>query len=219
MNAIVRPVFTRCSGAALLLLLSFLLAPSADGKRSYPHYTYILPDGYVGWIQVIFNDPRAPHLQLKDGGYVIDVPESGIPRTSALLVHDSNPKRKDLFYYRSANPGSGTELRPVPPEYVMPGDLHSGFSMMDTDGKGPGYSLFIFIGPPELRAKVPFADWDKYVAEHPKSHGGKMRIEWSAGEEEQTPSRKCPKNLRSGLPASGVEGFPEPVARWTLDRV
>jgi hypothetical protein len=31
--------------------------------------------------------------------------------------------------------------------------------------------------------------------------------------------KNMPGKLRSGPPATGVEGFPKPVARWTLDRV
>ncbi len=61
----------------------------------------------------------------------------------------------------------------------MPGFSHGGFGMMDTDGKGRGYSWFIFIGPPELRAKVPLADWDKVVEDYAKTHGGTKRVEFS----------------------------------------
>jgi hypothetical protein len=41
---------------------------------------------------------------------------------------------------------------------------------MDTGGKGHGYSWFVFIGPPQLRAKVPLADWNKVVEEYSKTH-------------------------------------------------
>ncbi len=143
-----------------VILLAFLIPVCGRPK---PHYTFILPDGYVGWVQIVFSDPEAPPLLLrKDGGYEIDVPETGIPRTSDMLVMDF--KRKDEFYYRALLPNGKTELRLVPSEYVMSGVLHSGFSVGDTGGKGRGYSWFLFIGPPEVRARFPLADNTKAPA-------------------------------------------------------
>jgi hypothetical protein len=176
--------------ATALLLMLPVQSQHAWARHPYPHYTFILPDGYVGWVQVIFNDPNASPLPWKGGGYEIEVPESGIPRTSDILVRDSNPKRKDEFYYRSALPNGNAELRPVPSEYVMPGELHSGFDVMDTGGKGRGYSWFIFIGPPEVRARVPLADWDKVVASHETPDGRFTRI--SITDTYPTPGRMTP---------------------------
>src|SRR5262245_42685978 len=68
--------------------------------RPKPHYSFILPDGYVRWVQIIFNDPQASPLPIrKDGGRVIEVPESDVSRTSDILVRDA--KAHDEFYYRS----------------------------------------------------------------------------------------------------------------------
>ncbi len=162
-----------CFGLTILL---FLLLPAYG--RAKAHYTFVLPDKYVGWIQVVFNDHNALALPYrKDGGYRIDVPESGIPRTSDLHVIDA--RARDEFYYRVQLPGGGTELQRVPETYILPGPTHGGFTMADTDGKGPGYSWYLFIGPPELRARVPDADWNKVVEEYAKTHGGKTRIESS----------------------------------------
>ena len=142
------------------------------------HYTFVLPDKYVGWVQAIFNDVNAQPLQKrKDGGYQIDVPESGIPRTSHALVMDARTKNE--FYYRVTLPDGGTALQPVPPDYVLPGTTNGGYEMMDTDGKGRGSSWYLFIGPPELRAKFPEANWDEFVKAYPKTHGGRTRIESS----------------------------------------
>jgi hypothetical protein len=174
-----------------ILLLLLLLLPVYG--RTKPHYTFVLPDKYVGWIQVVFNDDGALPLPLrKDGGYQIDVPESGIPRTSYPHVIDA--RTKDEFYYRVELPRGGTELQRVPESYVLPGPIHGGFTMMDTDGKGPGSSWYLFIGPPELRAKIPDADWDKVVEEYAKTHGGKTRIEWSGPY--PTPGRMTSEALR-----------------------
>lgn len=151
------------------ILLAILISTHARVKPE-PHYTFILPAGYVGWVQVIFNDPSASPLPVRrDGGRVIEVPESGMPRTSDIRVHDSN--RKDEFYYQSSQTNGTTELRPVPTAYVLPGDSHGGFGVMDTGGKGLGYSWFFFVGPPELRGKVPLADYDKVRAAHTTPDG------------------------------------------------
>jgi hypothetical protein len=120
-------------------------------------------------VQIVFNATRALPCSQKDGGYVIEVPESGISRTSDIRIHDF--ARKDEFYYRTSRPNGGVELRSVSPEYVMPGDSHGGFGVMNTGGKGPGYSWFIFIGPPKIRAEVPLADWDKELEAWGKLHG------------------------------------------------
>jgi hypothetical protein len=171
--------------AICLMALLALLIPIYG--RVKPHYTFILQDQYVGWVQIVFNDPGASPLPLrKDGGYEIDVPESGIPRTSDILVLDF--KKKDEFYYRSPLPNGKAELRPVPSEYVMPGVLHGGFDVMGTGGRGPGGgSWFLFIGAPEVRATVPLADSEKVVAAHRTADGHFTRI--MATEPYPTPGR------------------------------
>lgn len=130
----------------------------------------------MGWVQVIFNDPQASSLPLKNGSYEIEVPDSGIPRTSDMRVHDFNPKRKDEFLYRTFLPNGDVRLEPVPAEYVMAGDSHGGFGVMDTGGRGAGYSWFIFVGPPELRGRTPLADGDKAIASHTTPDGHFTRI-------------------------------------------
>ncbi len=107
------------------------------------------------------------------------VPGSGIARTSDWRVHAHKPQ--DEFYYRSVGSQPKVGFTLVPSEYVMPGDSHGGFGVMDTGGKGHGYSWFIFIGPRSLRAKVPLADWDKVVEEYSKTHAGRTRIQWVGG--------------------------------------
>ena len=146
----------RC-GACLIVLLA--VHSSAHG-RTKPHYTFILPDGFVGWVQIVFNDPQASPLPVqKDEGRVIEVTESGISRTSGILVLDF--KKTDEFYYRSPLPNGKSGFRVVPSENVLPGALHGGFHVADTGGRGPGYSWFLFIGPPEIRARIPWADITK----------------------------------------------------------
>lgn len=155
-------------------VMALLIHSSAEG-RPKAHYTFVLPDGHVGWIQIIFGDRQAGRLPLRpDGGYEIAVPESGILRTSDLLVRDI--KAKDEFYYLAILPTGRGKFRPVPAENVLPGFNHGGFDVMDTGGKGKGYSWFIFIGPPGLRAKEPLADSAKEIASHTSPDGRFTRM-------------------------------------------
>lgn len=163
---------------AASVFLAVCLSLEASPARKHSRYIFVLPEGYVGWVQVIFMDPNAKPLAMKDGGYVIDVPESGISRTSDMRVHDSSPKAINEFYYRSASSSATEGLGPIPSDYILPGDSQGGFGIKDTGGKGAGYSWFVFIGAPVQRAKEPLADWNKVVDEWYKAHGNR-RVLWS----------------------------------------
>lgn len=165
-------IWTGMVGCCLLTIACYVAAAKGN-----PHYRFYLPNGYVGWVQIIFNDPQTPPFSIEDGKVRVEVPGSGIVRTSNLRIHAS--LSPDEFYYRDPIPGGTSQNRPVPADYVLAGIDHGGFGVMDTGGKGPGYSWFIFIGPPELRAKVPLGDWNKAVDDYQKTHGGKKRVEFS----------------------------------------
>lgn len=160
---------------AFLIALSLVSVPLSASGTSHPLYTFVLPEGYVGWIQIIFGDPQSTQLRWKQNSYLIDVPDSGVPRTSDIRVTDASAI--DTFFYRVSVSNGRTKLVPMPDDYVLPGFSHGGFGYMDTNGKGLGYSWFIFIGPPEVRAKVPMADWDKVVEEYQQTHNGNPRVE------------------------------------------
>lgn len=156
---------------ALCLILLLGSATSYAWPKALPHYVFVLPNAYVGWIQIIFDDPQAPPLSIKDGGLQITVPESGLARTSNFRIHAD--LAEDEFYYMS-QPSKGVPMvERVPAKCVLPGIDHGGFGVMDSGqgGKGRGYSWFIFLGPAELRAKVPLANWNEVVANQRKLHG------------------------------------------------
>ena len=152
---------------SLAALMLTLVSVSASAARR-PRYIFELPDGYVGWVQIIFNDPNASPLQIADGGLVLDVPETGIVRTSSLRVHSS--LAPDEFVYKPSGVVASPQV-PVPTNHVLPGVEHGGFGVMDTGGRGKGYSWFIFIGSPRQRKSTPFADWDAVVNDWRKLHG------------------------------------------------
>jgi hypothetical protein len=143
-------------------LATLLLAFGTTNARPKPkpHYTFILPDGYIGWVQIIFHDRQASPLPIReDGGRVIEVPESGLPRTSDFRHIDG--REPDAFYYRSILPDGSSQLRPMPPSLTLPDVAHGGWDVNDTGGRGPGYSWFIFFGPPDVRARTPWGDITK----------------------------------------------------------
>jgi hypothetical protein len=154
-----------CNIIVYSLALIVIAAPAFAAKR--PRYVFELPVGYVGWVQIIFNDPNSAPLQIVDGGVLLPIPESGVFRTSALRIHSS--QAPDEFYYKATG-ASANELQPVPTDYVLAGINHGGFGVMDTGGRGRGYSWFIFIGPPEMRSEVPLADWDDVIAAQRRLH-------------------------------------------------
>jgi hypothetical protein len=90
-------------------------------------------------------------------------------------------------WMNSRLPDGNVKLNTVPSDFVLPGFTHGGFGVMDTGGKGQGYSWFIIIGPRDLRATAPLADWDKVVAEHRKAHQGNARVQ--APDRYPTPGR------------------------------
>ena len=179
---------------AICALFLLCVGLGASPVRKHPRYIFILPDGYVGWVQVIFGDPSANPLPMQDGGYVIDVPESGICRSSDFRVQDFSPKAANEFYYRSLVPRTTAEkLQSIPAEYILRGVSQGGFGVGNTGGKGSGYSWFLFIGPPSLRAKEPLGDWDKVVDEWSKIHGN-PRVQLSG-------PYPAPGRMKSGPPA------------------
>ena len=152
----------------VLTIACFVFLIQPGNCKSQPHYRFILPDGYVGWIQVVFNDPNAKPLEWKKSAYQIEVVEYGIARTSDARVDDVNAK--DEFLYRIHRPNDRVELVPIPSDYSIHNWNHGGFGVMDTGGKGQGSSWFIFIGPPEMRNRIPLADWDKAVEDYEKTN-------------------------------------------------
>jgi uncharacterized protein DUF6843 len=55
----------------------------------------LVPDGYVGWIQIIYNVPDAPELSKENGSYIIKLPPSGRLKTSSRVEYGW---ARDEFY-------------------------------------------------------------------------------------------------------------------------
>jgi len=163
-----RTCLSRLTRVALLAVLLLGLAPAGWGKTQ-PHYTFILPDGYTGWIHIIFASPNAPKPEFSHNGFVFRPNDSGIVWTS--MLHSYFPGSEDEFFYRKIDRKGKEVLVPVPAEYVCTGNsgLDNCFISSDdrvdaleigratkgrvSDGT-PGQSWFLFVGPYALREKM-----------------------------------------------------------------
>lgn len=175
------------SKPARVALLAAFLAPSvsAGAKHSLPHYVFILPDGYVGWIQVIFSSPHASEPPLVNNGHVFRIDNSGVFRTS--MIGSFFTGSHDQFFYSKVDAQGKEALAPIPPNYACTAysgmdfcydsdSLSDGFTVgranlgHPNDGT-PGNSWFLFVGPPDLRKKyavpVHLAPGEKYHIDVP----------------------------------------------------
>jgi len=174
-----------------LFLSSIALLATAQSSfgRSKPHYIFLLPDGYIGWVQVISQAPDSARPVVEKGNLLVDLDESGIFRTPTL--HTMFVGAHDEFFYRQPDSKGGVTRVPVPPEYVClqtsgldtcyePSEEKGadGFTVgRATAGKdGPsseGSSWFFFVGPSALRKKhairVVFQPGTKKWMDHPEN--------------------------------------------------
>jgi hypothetical protein len=144
------------------------LVPSVWGRQD-PHYAMTLPDGYVGWIQIIFASPNAPRPEFSHNRYVLRVGDSGVFRTSMLHTHFTGAQ--DEFFYRRIDSNGKESLVPVPADYVCAGNSGIDNCFISSDNRvdafevgratvgrvsdgTPGDSWFLFIGPYALREKM-----------------------------------------------------------------
>jgi hypothetical protein len=133
-----------------------------------PHYIFILPDGYTGWIQVIFDSPGSAPLVLEHDNAVLKIKDDGVIRLP-IPGHVFVGSHDDFFYERTDAKGKAVRVL-VPSDYVCTessgmdscynskGDLSDGFTVgratigKPSDGT-PGNSWWLFVGPPDLRKK------------------------------------------------------------------
>jgi hypothetical protein len=152
---------------ASALLVALVLPASAYEKHSLPHYEFILPDGYVGWVQVIFRSPGSTALEEQKNKLIVRVNDSGVVKTGNYHAYFTG--QHDEFFYER-NVAGKVILSPVPTNCVCPNDsgldgcLPIDGTRMDAftvsratvghEGESrDGNSWFLFIGPSDLRQK------------------------------------------------------------------
>jgi hypothetical protein len=69
--------------AIVVVSLAVGLLPLGCFRPKRTPVTYEVPRGYVGWVRIEFEQPRAAPLPRRDGNLVIRIPPSGVLRTSS----------------------------------------------------------------------------------------------------------------------------------------
>jgi hypothetical protein len=156
------------SKGALAVTLLLMLAPAGWGHK-LPHYTFILPDGYTGWIQVVFQSPNAPESLEARNKIILRVDDSGVLKVS--MYHAYFTGSHDEFFYRKTDSNGKEVLVLVPADYVCSEDSGLDSCLKPDNGKSdafsvgratvghptdgtPGNSWFLFVGPYSLREKM-----------------------------------------------------------------
>jgi len=172
-----------------LFSIIFLAIALNGHAGSKPHYVFLLPDGYIGWVQIISQAPNSARPVLEKGNLVVDLDDGGVFRTPTF--HTTFVGAHDEFFYKRPNPRGEVTRVSVPANYICPemSGLDTcyepseekgadGFTVgRATVGKdGPsseGNSWFFFIGPPALRSKcavrVVFQPGTKKWMDHPEN--------------------------------------------------
>jgi hypothetical protein len=75
----------------------------ATGPPTVRHPSrFLIPDGYVGWVEIKYGESNAPSLPIISGTLICRIPDSGLLRTSSSLEEGW---AKDEYFY-SSNEGS-----------------------------------------------------------------------------------------------------------------
>lgn len=117
----------------LLLLLSIVFATETGQAQQGRHpCRYLIPEGYVGWVQVDYQIEGAPVLPIEDGYRVYKFPPSGRLQTSSAVevgtYADLLSGLKDEYYYYSPD-----TQRPLP---AGPNRADGGMIWGHGDGQG-----------------------------------------------------------------------------------
>ncbi len=86
------------SHPVLWLVLCLLMIFIAGCSQPRKTYRYLIPDGYIGYVQVNFKVSQAPPLTMEDGFYLIKFPPAGVFSTSSDMISDKFQKQ-EYFYY------------------------------------------------------------------------------------------------------------------------
>lgn len=70
-------------GIGLVVLASALTSQRCEPSRKPSRF--LIPDGYVGWVNIYFEIKDAPPLTIEEGHYVFRIPPAGTMSTSSKL--------------------------------------------------------------------------------------------------------------------------------------
>jgi hypothetical protein len=97
-----------CSASGAWYLVLLLSSAISMGSPQARHPKRILiPDGYIGWVEMKYGIEKAPALAIQGGKLVCRIPNQGLLETSS---HMENGWAKDEYFYYSQ--GGSTHLLP-----------------------------------------------------------------------------------------------------------
>lgn len=119
-------------GATIFLLIAaFFLFRNMTEKTTH---LFLLPEGYTGWVEVVFDRPDSPPLKSEDHYLVYEIPRSGEIYTSS-----SNITGPMAFYYIDEN---GTRKK-------IPNNVPMIHGLGTKSGTGMAQALRFFVGAEE----------------------------------------------------------------------
>jgi hypothetical protein len=84
----------------VLLLLFFVAALMSCTEPHATPGTYLIPEGYIGWVRVDYNLENASSLPIENGRQLYRFPPSGRLQTSSTLEYT---RGRDVAYFYSSN--------------------------------------------------------------------------------------------------------------------
>lgn len=76
------------------LTLAILVAFLVNRYDDYKAHMYLIPDGYVGWVEVEYDQPGYPELKQEKNALVYEIPPSG-----KLITASPNASGPVTYYY------------------------------------------------------------------------------------------------------------------------
>ena len=142
---------------ALLFSLSVASSSSSGQTRQPSLYSFLIPEGYVGWIRVDFEVPGAPPLPVEGDFYILKFSDTGRLQTSSRDIQGGWTDRGQFLYYSTERPYLLRLKTSGPPELRM---VHGQFA-----GPGAGHKYpvpnpyqYYFIGPTDVFDRVDAMD-------------------------------------------------------------
>ncbi|WP_342548990.1 hypothetical protein NST69_08385 [Paenibacillus sp. FSL P2-0089] len=85
---------------SLLIPLILILASCSSNKSNLN--TYLIPNNYVGWVQIIYNQEGFTAIKQANGRNIFTIPESGVLKTSTPDV-EYGISFEEFYYYDEQN--------------------------------------------------------------------------------------------------------------------
>lgn len=87
--------------AILLLIPLLLVLVSCSSNKRSPN-TYLIPQNYVGWVQIIYNQEGLNAIEKDNGRNIFTIPESGVLKTSTPDA-EYGVASDEFYYYDEQN--------------------------------------------------------------------------------------------------------------------